>query len=249
MNTQTQDRARSRRRKGIIAGVAGAALLLSGGTFALWQTSATIDGGTVTAGNMTLTAGATADWYDVSPDRDFAAAVTIVEDGDSDPLLEGEAINISSFLVSPEDVLAAVFDVEVGMEGDNLVGALSLSLGAGGTGTFEIDDSNLEAIVNDLTFESEIFVDGEVAVARTALAAGSMNLGYFTTSATHAGGDVALIDNVSNSIQATVVIYVAFDNLVDLDSSMDAVAALTSAGFNLTQVRDADYGEFLAPTP
>jgi len=246
MNQTSDNGARSRRRKGIVAGVAGAALLLSGGTFALWQATALINGGTITAGNMLLESNSdSAEWYDVSSDRDFATPVAVIEDGLGDPVVEGEAIDISAFLISPGDVIAAAFEVTVGMEGDNLVGALGLTLGAGGVGTFESDDANPEDVLNDLSFESAIYVDGEEAVARAPLAAGDMTLGYFTTSAVHAGGDVALIDNPANSVVATIVIYVAFDNVVDLDSSMDAVAALSSAGFTLTQVRNAGYGEFL----
>ncbi|WP_410602946.1 TasA family protein, partial [Bacillus sp. SIMBA_008] len=41
---------------GIVAGAAGAALLLSGGTYALWYDSAEAPGGTITAGNLDVAA-------------------------------------------------------------------------------------------------------------------------------------------------------------------------------------------------
>jgi len=242
MNQTSEDRARSRRRKGIIAGVAGAALLLTGGTFALWQATTDVTGGTITAGNLTLDSGASAAWYDVSPDRDFALPVAVVEDKASEPLVEGEVIDVAQFLVSPEDVLAAVFEVEVGLEGDNLVASLDLNLAAAaalGEGVDPFEDG-------DLTFESAIYIDNEEAVARAALAPGKESLGYFTTSAAHEATDVTL---VSGTVHATVVIFVTFNNTVGAESSMDAVAALNDAGFSLTQIREWPYGAFVAPEP
>ena len=243
MKQSPVDPARSRRRKGIIAGVAGAALLLTGGTFALWQNTVDVTGGTITAGSLTLEKAADAAvWYDVSPDREFADPVAIVEDAIGDPLVEGEAIDVSQFLVSPEDVLAAVFEVEVGLEGDNLVAALSLNLSDLDEQPADTDPFENE----DLTFESAVFVDGEVAVARAALAMGKEDLGYFTTSAVHEATDVTL---VAGKVTATVVIFVTFDNTLSDTSSMEAVAALSKAGFNLTQVREWPLGAFVEPDP
>jgi len=60
MNTKT---------KGIVAGVAGAALLLgAGGTFALWHDEGQVAGGVIRAGHLKVVAEDTR-WFDVSPDR------------------------------------------------------------------------------------------------------------------------------------------------------------------------------------
>jgi alternate signal-mediated exported protein len=60
MNTKT---------KGIVAGVAGGALLLgAGGTFALWHDDAGVAGGIIRSGHLDVEA-EDATWYDVSPDR------------------------------------------------------------------------------------------------------------------------------------------------------------------------------------
>ncbi|MFE5293386.1 SipW-dependent-type signal peptide-containing protein [Isoptericola sp. NPDC056618] len=60
MNTKT---------KGIVAGVAGAALLLgAGGTFALWHDEGQVAGGVIRAGHLKVVAEET-QWFDVSPDR------------------------------------------------------------------------------------------------------------------------------------------------------------------------------------
>jgi predicted ribosomally synthesized peptide with SipW-like signal peptide len=47
-------RRRSAKVKGIVAGVAGAALLLSGSTFALWSDQASVPGGEIMAGNLAI---------------------------------------------------------------------------------------------------------------------------------------------------------------------------------------------------
>jgi len=55
-----------------IAVVAAAALLASGGTYALWRSNSTFGGGQVIAGDLDLSscAGGKLKWYDISPDRD-----------------------------------------------------------------------------------------------------------------------------------------------------------------------------------
>ncbi|MBE9926717.1 hypothetical protein G8C93_12555 [Cellulosimicrobium cellulans] len=64
MNTKT---------KGIVAGVAGGALLLgAGGTFALWHDDAGVAGGEIRSGFLDVEA-QEARWFDVSPDRPDAA--------------------------------------------------------------------------------------------------------------------------------------------------------------------------------
>ncbi|MCL2803096.1 MAG: SipW-dependent-type signal peptide-containing protein [Micrococcales bacterium] len=57
---------RQRRVKGLIAGAAGAALLLAGGTWALWSDSDSVNGGIITAGNLELSAPSDAYFFDIS---------------------------------------------------------------------------------------------------------------------------------------------------------------------------------------
>ncbi|MET0673900.1 MAG: alternate-type signal peptide domain-containing protein [Microbacterium pygmaeum] len=93
--------------KGAIAGAAGLVLLLGGaGTFAFWNASAGISGGTIVAGNLNVvndgTAGA---WVDQS----------------------GNPIDIATYKIVPGDVLTYTDDLTVVAVGDNLVASLSLS--------------------------------------------------------------------------------------------------------------------------
>jgi predicted ribosomally synthesized peptide with SipW-like signal peptide len=57
---------RARRVKGLIAGACGAALLLAGGTWALWYDSDTVSGATITAGNLELEPAGGLGVYDIS---------------------------------------------------------------------------------------------------------------------------------------------------------------------------------------
>ncbi|MFE6234931.1 SipW-dependent-type signal peptide-containing protein [Cellulosimicrobium sp. NPDC057862] len=59
--------------KGVVAGVAGGALLLgAGGTFALWHDEAGVAGGTIRSGLLDVETQETR-WFDVSPDQGDAA--------------------------------------------------------------------------------------------------------------------------------------------------------------------------------
>jgi len=66
----------AKRRNAVVAGAAGVALLVGGSTYALWSDSDQIEGGTITAGDLQLTAG-TLDAYDVSADRVSHGSETI----------------------------------------------------------------------------------------------------------------------------------------------------------------------------
>ncbi|SDK60851.1 alternate-type signal peptide domain-containing protein [Cryobacterium sp. Sr8] len=91
--------------KGSIAGAAGVALLLGGaGTFALWNDDATVDGGTIVAGNLDLATDLTSgEWSDANG-----------------------TIDLSTFVAVPGDVLTYTTDVDVTATGDNLVATLGL---------------------------------------------------------------------------------------------------------------------------
>ena len=62
------NQASAKRRNALLAGAAGVALLIGGSTYALWSQQASLNGGTITAGNLALTAAALGN-YDVSADR------------------------------------------------------------------------------------------------------------------------------------------------------------------------------------
>ena len=92
--------------KGTIAGAAGIVLLLGGaGTFALWNDSADISGGTVTSGTLYFDPVTAGTWQDVSPDVTGAP----------------KTINPATFLTVPGDVLTYTSTVVVNATGTNLL--------------------------------------------------------------------------------------------------------------------------------
>lgn len=105
----------SKKTTGIIAGAAGAALLIGGGTFALWSDSASINNNTLTTGNLDIVAAACATdaanvvWTDQSPNRSDL----------------GHAITASTWRGVPGDVIQGEFCFSGALEGDNLVAQLA----------------------------------------------------------------------------------------------------------------------------
>jgi alternate signal-mediated exported protein len=96
--------------KATIAGAVGVALLLGGaGTLATWNSSATLPGGTIVAGNLKVDATGT-----------VAGVWTSA----------GKTISLSTYKIVPGDVLTYTKTVNVTATGDNLVATLGLSGGA-----------------------------------------------------------------------------------------------------------------------
>ncbi len=92
--------------KASIATTAGVILLLGGaGTFATWNSSASVAGGSIVAGNL------------VVEDSDTPGAWTA----------NGTAITIGDYRVAPGDVLTYTKTMKVGAEGDSLSATLSLT--------------------------------------------------------------------------------------------------------------------------
>ena len=93
--------------KGTIAGAAGVLLLLGGaGTFALWNNSSSVNGGTVTSGTLFFETVEPGTWADVSTDV-VGAPVPITD--------------INAFRTVPGDILAFTNVVTVNATGNNLL--------------------------------------------------------------------------------------------------------------------------------
>jgi len=128
--------------KGTIAGAAGIVLLLGGaGTFALWNDSAAISGGTVASGTLSFGAVAPGTWKDISPDVSGGTGVPI--DG--------------TFRTVPGDVLAYTSTVVVNATGDNLLAKFdavyknTTALPTGFTTAVIVKDSKGATVANPVT--------------------------------------------------------------------------------------------------
>lgn len=119
---------------GLIAGVAGAALLMGGTTFALWSDSADAPGGQITAGNLDVALVGDPAWQDVSADRT------------DNP----HPIDLSTFRIVPGDTIEGSYAVDLALEGDNMVANLAL-VGGGVSGDLAAGLIDVSYTVEDAT--------------------------------------------------------------------------------------------------
>jgi alternate signal-mediated exported protein len=129
----------NKKTKAVVAGTAGAALLLgAGGTFALWSDHEQVRGGTITAGRLDVKA-MEPRWYDVSQDRPDAQPLGLGIDWntvDFGPESQwngiptdfaawsgdavGHEIDLDAWRTVPGDQIMGLFEVHAMTEGDNL---------------------------------------------------------------------------------------------------------------------------------
>ncbi|MDR0504779.1 MAG: SipW-dependent-type signal peptide-containing protein [Bifidobacteriaceae bacterium] len=174
---------KSRRAKGMVAAACGLALLLTGGTMALWNDSASVGGGTITAGNLELKVGQfkaldvstnhTADSTgytagDLRSDEatDDKGLTTcgqptypghwIQPDGDESEGPDGKG----PWRITPGDSVAVIVPLGIGLQGDNIVADLKLENAANGASHY---------ISNNLTVSDVLLSgpDGEVELEDT----------------------------------------------------------------------------------
>ena len=128
---------------GVVAGVAGAALLMGGTTFALWSDSADVDGATITAGNLDVavvpdeTSGSSWSWSDISADRT-----------DSPHTIA----NLADFRIIPGDTIQGTIALDVALEGENMVANLGFTPGA-------VTDASL----NNLDIDLDVYSDSDLS--------------------------------------------------------------------------------------
>jgi alternate signal-mediated exported protein len=186
-----------KRRRGLVWVAGGAALLLGGSTFALWSASDTFAGGTITAGDLNLVQTRDTTFWDVSGDRTDATAAVPGTDGSQlghslDPA------NASTWRIVPGDKVAATFSANVMLEGDNLVGLLSLD---------GLDERT--AGISGLSYSYEVYQAGQLVVQETALpSTADAPLLYLSAPGTgqaNGGSDATVTGPASGAAAATAV--------------------------------------------
>lgn len=192
---------------GLVAGAAGAALLLSGGTYALWTDAGTVDGGTITAGNLDVAVLDDAAWHDVSSDRTDSP----------------HTIDLSTFRIVPGDTIEGTFGLDVGLEGDNMTAQLGLTDG-GLTGVLA---DGLD-VTYSLTDAADAVVASGAAPLTVDLASGDNPV---------PGTALVLPAAVDGTADYTLHVSVTFDAATSDQDLTQAQAALAAAGVTLAQVR------------
>ncbi|WP_453983861.1 alternate-type signal peptide domain-containing protein [Brevibacterium casei] len=194
---------------GIIAGAAGAALLLGGGTFALWTDSAEADGGQITAGNLDV-AVTESGWQDISADR-----------ADSP-----HAIDLKTFKIIPGDTVQGKYGVDVGLEGDNMVAKLKLAGGGALEGALS-QGLSLKYSVQDASGK-------EIATGDNA----GVELSLVSSDNTDPGStQVAAGKAVDGTADFNVVVTAEFDKSTPNQDLVKTQAALAGSNIQLQQDR------------
>ena len=202
--------------KGVVAGAAGTALLLAGGTFALWSDSATADGAAITSGNLDVELVGTPRWLDVSPDRTDAP----------------HAIDLETFRIVPGDTIEGRFGIDAALEGDNLVAALGLDLSET-SGALLADEDGVTVTYSLLDRQGQVVADvtdvpaAEVAEVHFASADNSHNVPELPV----------LPAELSGSELYTVVVTAEFDENTPDQVRTQAAADLADLAVSLDQVR------------
>ncbi|MDR0284601.1 MAG: SipW-dependent-type signal peptide-containing protein [Propionibacteriaceae bacterium] len=247
----------TKRRNAVIAGVAGAALLLGGSTYALWSASDSIAGGSITAGNLDIKAELSNAW-DVTSDRageygDQLATISTsgiaASDGTTpmtkvaldNTVIKGHAITPATWRMSPGDTVALTFPYLITLAGDNLVAALSLP----GTDDLVVNSGFTAGTPSGLVFEYQLFNEkGAKLTDRQALGAAAPDVAYLQANsngqkdglddaAAAVAGDpptipvIDLAQTANNSGVITYVLYVTFDSQSEGQGQKDVNAVLT----------------------
>lgn len=197
---------------GLVAGAAGGVLLLSGGTYALWSDDGTVDGGTITSGNLDVVV-LDGQWTDESADR-------------SD---QGHAIDLTDFRIVPGDTIQGSFGVDVGLEGDNMLAELALS--GGDLSDALADGLSLEYVVRDSSGDE---------VASSSGAADGVTVALASEDNENSDTVAEVPATVDDSAEFTLDVAVTFDEDTSEQELTQTQAALADAGVALTQVRSGE---------
>lgn len=232
-----------RRRKGlamVIGATAAGAIVLGGGTFALWSASDSFTGGEITAGDLNIVQTEDTTVWDVSDDRDDATDVVMGTAG-TDEVLGHEISDTDEWRMVPGDTVAFTQSADLTLVGDNLVASLSLTTAAGDV----IDDGFTAGAGVEVTFsvwQNETLVldraDTDDLVDGTLL---------FFTSLNYQGDDdadttVIAMENDGDddyTDEITVVVFVEFLDSNDDRENVEAILSLAGLTMTVEQVRDA----------
>ena len=207
----------SRTTTGLVAGAAGAALLVGGGTFALWSDSAAVDGGTITSGNLDVELVGEPQWQDVSADRADNPHV----------------IDLETFRIVPGDTIEGRYGIDAALEGDNMVAVLGLAVGEASGELIAAEDGV------SVTY-SLVDADGAPVGDVEGIAAGQTVEIRFV-SADNSAKDPALPvlpAELTGEAQYTVVVTATFDEGTPEQVRTKAAADLAGLAVSLDQVRD-----------
>lgn len=199
---------------GVVAGIAGAALLMGGTTFALWSDSADVDGAQISSGNLDVEVSEWA-WKDVSDDR---------KDKDHE-------IDLNEFKIIPGDTVAGTFGIDLSLEGDNMAARIQLTDEAGDpiTSADDLVSGDLAAGLVDVAFE--------VALGGTTVPLDFDDVTEGITLYSHDNTNPGAFQLRDVTESVTVTVTATFDENTEDQVLTEAQATLAASSFQLAQVR------------
>lgn len=205
--------------KGLVAGAAGVALMLSGTTLALWSDSEEVNGAELTAGNLDISA-TDAKWKDVSDDR---------SDNSHD-------IDLSKFKIIPGDTIQGTFDVTLDLEGENMAAKVRYLDGQGD----EISDVS-DLVSGDLVAGLDADIELELGGASVPVSFDDLTDGLVVYSHDNGNADPAYqLPSGNTTVSASVT--VTFDENTSDQVLTEAQATLADSQLSLEQVRSDAHG-------
>ena len=205
--------------KGLVAGAAGVALMLSGTTLALWSDSEEVNGAELTAGNLDISA-TDAKWKDVSDDR-------------SD---NSHGIDLSDFKIIPGDTIQGTFKVTLDLEGENMAAKVQYLTGQGAP----ISDVS-DLVSGDLVDGLDADIDLELGGTSVPVSFDDLTDGLVVYSHDNGNADSAFqLPSGDTTVNATVT--VTFDENTSDQVLTEAQATLANSELSLEQVRSGAHG-------
>lgn len=235
----------TRRRNSILAVIAGASLLAGGSTFALWQATSKVIGGSINTGDLNLEAKGAAAIYDVTaPYTDNQLPVgsnglnagnlaqdipnLAVTSSDENGKIAG--VDATDSLIVPRGVFAIASEQTMTLKGRHLVAKLTASLAS---------DVKLPDYIS---LKFVVFNGADALTTSTIdLGTGETTLGFFRSTDAAAsdvpGGAPSTVVNDTTGMDLTIVSFVVFDEQTPERLSHDELVELTNKlGFTLQQV-------------
>lgn len=195
-----------------VAGVTLAAALDSGATAALWSQSATLNGVTITSGNLGVANIGSMTWTDASIDGPSAGQNKDIT----------TSISNGTFRIVPGDIITGSQKIDVTLAGDNM------------TATFNVVNAvtggALTAASNGVSYTFKVLdKNNNVVVPATAVGATAANVAMTpdTTNKT-----------LDGAADYTLVITATFDKNTPATTNVQAVSTLSNMGVSLQQVRN-----------
>lgn len=226
---------------GALAGAAAAAVALgSGGTFALWSDSDTIDAGTITAGNLEVETQGAFQWYDTTLNIDNFSVPPVcipflgcIPGWDFTlPTLRHDfahPINdMDTYRVVPGDFIVGEQSIVLDLEGDNLRADLTIGPSTDYDGEFEgltvrygvYNETTNEWIVTSASFDD--VVELEFQAPQAGQGAGTPDPGWPV---------------LAHDTELTFVVLAEFDEATSGTTSTEASTALDNLVVELEQTR------------